>query len=302
MSNEPAGQTDQPRWIYAPPSRHILHAGPIGQDFRIDVMLPFRLEGDTRRYPVVYVTDGNSNFDALKGIAYSLQRTGTDAPPFILVGIGYPGDSPRSGRFLRRRDFTAPGYPRLDLLTAQVAQPGELGVPPDSPDLHGADAFLDFLDRQLFPFVEREYPATADRTIFGHSGGAMFGLYALFTRERLFSRYILSSPCIVYEGFDAAGAHISSAFLAPYLAAYLARPATALKRLFLSVGSLEEVEAPAWRLVSSLALLAERLRKARRNGLSIIHEVIDGETHMSVWPIAFIRGLRAVLPLEDQEP
>lgn len=287
------GSGDGPLY-HTPPVRHLLHSPRVAQTFQIDIALPIRRRGEARRFPVVYVTDGNANFDALKGISWSLQKTGSDAPDFILVGIGYPGDSPRAGRFLRRRDFTFDGYPELDILTRQQPQAGEIALPPGGPDLSGAEAFLDFIEHELVPFVEAEFPVTEDRTLFGHSGGAMLGLYALLTRETLFDRYILSSPCIAYHGPDANGEQIEADFFAPYIDAWLASPTESINRVYLSVGSLEEDEAQPWHLVSMLAVLADRLKDAGRPGLGIVHEVIGDETHMTVWPTAFIRGVKAV--------
>jgi hypothetical protein len=38
-----------------------------------------------------------------------------DAPPYILVGIGYPSDSPYAGMLLRAREYTYPPYPKFDV-------------------------------------------------------------------------------------------------------------------------------------------------------------------------------------------
>ena len=64
---------------------HLIKSKYVQQTFRVEVMSPAQSRGENRRFPVVYITDGNLAFDALKGISWSIQTTERDAPRFILV-------------------------------------------------------------------------------------------------------------------------------------------------------------------------------------------------------------------------
>jgi uncharacterized protein len=277
---------------------HYIRANNIAQTFRIDVMQPRCIRGESASFPVVYVSDGNFVFDALKGICRSIQQSGYDAPRFMLVGIGYPGDGPFAGSILRIRDLTFPGYPRF--ITSTPHREGVLVAPEGTPDCDGAMQFQEFIEQEVFTLIEAKYPATKDdRTFFGHSAGGGFGLFTLFNRSSLFSHYLISSPGLTYDGVTSAGIRYDHCdfLLAEGRRFISSGPVLANIRLYLSVGAEEEFDASVrnWRLTSSVYRLAAMLRSADLPGLHLTFDLIPDETHMTVWPIAFIRGIRAVL-------
>jgi predicted alpha/beta superfamily hydrolase len=63
------------------------------------------------------------------------------------------------------------------------------------PNSGGAPAFLDFLEHELIPFIDRTYRTnTSDRGLLGHSLGGLFALYALEQRPRCFSELSPQAP------------------------------------------------------------------------------------------------------------
>jgi len=269
----------------------------VHQTFKVQVMLPARKRGESARFPVVYLTDGNFAFDALKGIANSLQTLERNAPRFILVGIGYPSDSPKAGVMLRCRDFTFPGYPRFS--TSPPSIEGVLVAEKGTKEFDGADDFQQFLDQELIPLIDEKYDSIAgDRTYFGHSAGGGFGLYTLFTRSELFNRYIISSAATTYHGRTSTGDQYEQYdFLIRVARRFLESGGCAGDAtVYLSVGSEEEFEPglQEWQLTSSFYRLAALLTVKSIPGLKVISEVLPGETHMTVWPIAFMHGIQAV--------
>ena len=61
----------------------------------------------------------------------------------------------------------------------------------------GAPAFLDLIAQQIRPRVAQLVPVNpAQQTLWGHSYGGLFTLYALFTRPELFSHYIAADPSL----------------------------------------------------------------------------------------------------------
>lgn len=176
-------------WLGALLLANLAHAGPMrldgteqwtmksaeGREYRIMISLP---EGDvpwTGGYPVIYLLDGNAYFPAF----HAAKRAQERLRGAILVGIGYPSDTPLD--FERRAfDLSPP-------------QPAERNTPPQG----GQDLFLDFIEKRLMPKVNARFKVDQDqRSLVGHSFGGMFGVYALFTRPQLFQHVIAISPSL----------------------------------------------------------------------------------------------------------
>jgi predicted alpha/beta superfamily hydrolase len=286
-------------WLYVPAvETHLFPSRHVEQIFKVQVMQPAQTRGEQRRFPVVYATDGNFAFDALKGISYSIQAFARDAPPFILVGIGYPSDSPFGGFMLRARDMTFPQYPRLNLVPPRIED-----VPvarEGAKSFYGSADFQHFIAEELIPFIDERYATSpGDRAYFGHSLGGGFGLHTLFSEPGLFRNYIVSSPGLIYHGDAAPGFHYEDYdFVLEEARGFIAsgRSLDGI-RLYMSVGGEEEFELdmPQWQLTSSFYRMARLMKAAAIPGLELTTEVLSGETHMTAWPTAFSRGIRTIL-------
>lgn len=134
-------------------------------------------------YPVLFVLDGEAFFPALFNIMQSLMPnpvTRSNAP-CLIVGIGYTTGSVRD-LTQRAADYTPP---LGDNATADERQ--QFGQ---------ADRFAEFIDSELTAFLESKYRLDKNETaVFGHSFGALFGLYSLLSHRR-FRRHWLVSPSI----------------------------------------------------------------------------------------------------------
>ncbi len=292
---------------FPPIETHLIRSKHVRQTFKIQVMRPGRKRGSTTRYPVVYATDGNWTFDMFKSLAYLLQLTDRDAPPFILVGICYPSDFAHAGMQLRVRDFTAPPYPRWGDNWSEWLKKhydsgyeGVLLPEPGSKDFHGGEDFRNFIGEELIPFIDAKYETLpGERTYFGHSGGGFFGMYTMLTRPQTFKNYIVSSPGVIYHGEGPGGVRLDNNEFGLQMVRDFAASGKSLDgiKLYLSAGAEEESE-PAvanWRLTSSLERLAKVFKDAAIPGLTLMSEIFPGESHITVWPIAFCHGVQAML-------
>jgi predicted alpha/beta superfamily hydrolase len=286
--------------IHFPPSEtHLIRSQYVQQTFKVQVMRPARSEGDTSRYPVVYVTDGNLVFAMFETISKLIQLSKRDAPPFILVGIGYPSDFPLAGTMLRVRDFSFPRYPKFSLAAAMPPWEGVMLAEEGTKATDGGEDFQRFIGDELIPFIDETYETTpGDRTYFGHSGGGVFGLFTLFSKPNLFRNYIVSSPALSYHGDMPGGFHYENYDFAfdearEFIAAK--KPVDGIS-IYMSAGAEEEYEPELaqWRLTSSVLRMAALMHSARVPGLRLMTEIFPGETHMTVWPMAFIHGVQAV--------
>jgi hypothetical protein len=112
----------------------------------------------------------------------------------------------------------------------------------------------------------------------------MFALYTLFTQPEAFRRYVAISPAL-YWGERR-------------LFELEARTAASLRDIpasvFLAAGGLEEAHDNRQRFVSNLYELEATLNARRHPRLALNLRIFEGETHMSVFPAAFTRGLGEV--------
>jgi predicted alpha/beta superfamily hydrolase len=148
------------------------------QDRRIFVSKPPGYEGETERYPVLYLLDGETHFPLVAGMVQFL--AGNDRiPEMIVIGVA-------SGSLTqRRRDLTTPSQSELDSRF--------------SPGHGGADEFLKFLEEELIPKVDRSYRTRPYRILVGHSLGGLFAVHSLIAKPKLFNAYIAIDPSLEWN-------------------------------------------------------------------------------------------------------
>ena len=268
--------------------RHVLHSDAIGQDFTVDVALPYVAPDGP--LPVVYVTDGNSMFPIVANSARLLQLGG-ELPPIIIVGIGYVTTTTAEVLALRTRDLT----PTPDPVYTEQARQGPMPLP-EGIEPGGAAAFLDFIERDVKPFIAEHYPVKEDdATLVGDSLGGLFTLYALFNRTGDYQRYVAGSPSLWWND--------KTLFADEALLADTTEDLDA--DLFISVGALEENpdNAEDWALmVTNMQAMASVLEERNYPSLRLTQHVFEGETHLSVIPATLSRGLRAVFARDVATP
>lgn len=135
-------------------------------------------------WPVLYLLDGNAAFDFLT--PQHLEQ----AEELMLVGVGYDIDR-QFAREQRTFDFTAPDGPGDGIRPDHVHEGRMAG---------GAAQFLDRLTGPLRAAAEDGMPIDPRRrTLWGHSFGGLFTLYALLTRPDSFARFAAISPSIWWD-------------------------------------------------------------------------------------------------------
>ena len=63
----------------------------------------------------------------------------------------------------------------------------------------GGVNFLDFLEKELIPHIEKTYPASGYRTFVGHSFGGLAVINALVERPYLFNNYVSIDPSLWWD-------------------------------------------------------------------------------------------------------
>lgn len=231
-----------------------------GQAYKIKILLPRDYHQNATSYPVLYVTDAETNFG---GVGYIVQRLMKDKliPPMIVVGIAYGTDYDTFYE-LRSRDLTP--FEDKDLRMGGKLYP-----------TGGAPNFCEFLSKELFPLIEENYRIdSSSKALYGHSYGGLFGTYVLLHRPKLFTHYLILSPSLWYKEAIMLNEIDSMASDYPPI------------RVYMASGELEG------RIAELQLEFADKLRDQSIAELSLKDEILDNETHRTIFGRAFTNGMR----------
>jgi predicted alpha/beta superfamily hydrolase len=133
------------------------------------------------KYPVLYLLDGPGHFYSVTGMIKQLSTANGNSivPEMIIVAI------PNTDR---ARDLT-PTHVDIDFFSGDSIQYSS----------GGGNKFLDFMEDELIPHIEKTYPATSYKTFVGHSFGGLSVINALITRPQLFNNYVAIDPSLWWD-------------------------------------------------------------------------------------------------------
>lgn len=154
-----------------------IEAPQLGTTKKIWLYLPENYQAGKKKFPVIYMHDGQNLFDAKTSYAGEWQVDETlDSlkAQVIVVGIEHGGDK------------------RIDELT-----------PYPNPKYGGgkADSYLDFIVHTLKPYIDKNYrtkPDVKHTAIFGSSLGGLVSFYAILKYPGVFGKAGVFSPSFWY--------------------------------------------------------------------------------------------------------
>lgn len=264
---EPAAAETAPAYAAPRSAVYDVSAKDSGRAYRLYVMTPpgyAAAENAARRYPVIYLNDGDLFFMAAAG-APLLSYYNKALEETILVGISYAvGEDPIAGR---QRDLAPP--------TAETP---------------GGAAYLAFIRDAVLPATEARYRTDpARRTLAGHSLGGAFATYVLLTEPALFANYIIVSPAYWYADHALAG------FEQRFAEAHDDLPA----RVYMAAGDLEGPKGGLQKidLANDMSAFAARLGSRGYQSLDLRAEILDdGVTHATSLQAAWLRAAGWLFP------
>jgi len=136
-------------------------------------------KNDTIKYPVIYLLDGSADEDFIHVVGLVQYETFSwidRIPKSIVVGIATVD---------RKRDFTFPTSIEEDKKRL--------------PTTGGSQKFIDFVSKELQPYIEKNYKGNRSKTIIGQSLGGLLATEILFTQPTLFNKYIIISPSLWWD-------------------------------------------------------------------------------------------------------
>ncbi|MFC0605559.1 alpha/beta hydrolase [Winogradskyella pulchriflava] len=156
------------------------YSSTLNENRHINVYLPQRYKIDSlKTYPVIYLLDGSidEDFIHIAGIVQFGSFSWINmVPESIVVGIT---------NIDRKRDFTYP---------TTIDQDKK-----DFPTSGKSDDFINFIEKDLQPFIHTNYRTEDTKTIIGQSLGGLLATEVLFKKPELFDNYIIVSPSLWWD-------------------------------------------------------------------------------------------------------
>jgi predicted alpha/beta superfamily hydrolase len=138
----------------------------LGETRTINIVYPLNFSQD-KKYPMIIALDGEADFATR--MAASMH---TINPDLLFVGVANTN---------RTRDM----FPRK--LHSRKNRGG------------GGDKFKEFINSELVPHIEANFPTNGYRILSGQSNSGFFTLYMLLSSPDAFDAYLASSPMIGYD-------------------------------------------------------------------------------------------------------
>lgn len=223
---------------------------------------------DTVKYPVIYLLDGAADEDFIHvvGIVQFNTFPWIDRiPKSIVVGIVTVD---------RQRDFSYPTTVKED----KEAWPAT----------GGSKKFMEFIEQELQPYIERTYKATTERTLIGQSFGGLLATEILLKKPTLFSKYIIVSPSLWWDDgslLDMPSVLLEENFHQP-------------TSVYIGVGKEGLTPGAGTHVMEVDAnLLAERISSSKSKNVSVYLDYLPDEDHATIGHQAVFNAFRTLYPV-----
>ncbi|MBS1563845.1 MAG: alpha/beta hydrolase, partial [Bacteroidetes bacterium] len=219
---------------------------------------------DTVKYPVIYLLDGSADEDFIHItglVQFNSFEWVNRLPKSIVVGIATVD---------RKRDFTFPTKVESDRKKY--------------PTTGHSDKFIAFIEKELQPFVNARYKASASKTLIGESLGGLLATEILFTKPALFNKYIIVSPSLWWDNGSLLA--VTPAFAAAtggQAVSGLPGTVSPVTEVYIGVGKegLTPTE-PARVMEVDANLLAEKVRTAGGRAIKVYFDYLPAENHATI--------------------
>jgi len=222
---------------------------------------------DTTKYPVVYLLDGGADEDFIHIVGlYQFNSFPwiNRVPPSIVVGITNSD---------RLRDMT---FPTADSVAAKKF-----------PTAGHSDKFIQFIEREVQPYIERKFRPNSNKTLIGESLGGLVATEILLKKSTLFSQYIIVSPSLWWNN-----------------GSLLNQPVAPLEenllkgiKVYIGVGKEGLTSGNPPRVMEVDAnLLADKLKNSKSKNLTVYFDYLPAENHATIMHQAVFNALRLLNP------
>lgn len=226
---------------------HKIQSQVLNEERTVLVRLPARYSSTTAKYPVAYMFDAHPPHNAMMAGILEQQAWGDQMPEMILVGLQNTD---------RLRDMTP----------TRTERGGG-----------GADKFLQFIETEVIPLIEKTYRTHPFRVIAGHSLSGLAVVNCLVARPHLFNGYIAASPVL----------HWDDGYVIKQAQALFEKTPELKKQLYFAIGNEPDY-------VGGFNTFRELAKKKAPKNLAWGSAQYEKENHGSVVLSVYFEGLRHV--------
>ncbi|MCV9930702.1 alpha/beta hydrolase-fold protein [Flavobacterium sp. LS1R47] len=258
-----------------------VHSKILNEDRKVWIYVPggyTKGTAKTEHYPVLYLLDGDAHFTSVVGMTEQLSTMNgnTICPKMIVVGILNTD---------RARDLT-PTHIESDLPMMSNEASKTTG---------GNENFIAFIQKELMPYVETNYPTAPYKMLIGHSFGGLTAINTLANHTNLFNSYVSIDPSMWWD---------KQKFLEQTKKVFAEKKFKNNTSLFLGIANTMEAGMDTIRVkkdttqstrhIRAIFDLANTLKKNKQNQLNFEYKYYDKDSHGSVPFIAEYDALRFI--------
>lgn len=247
-----------------------LHSAILNETRTLNIYLPEGYSAsDSTHYPVIYMVDGGikEDFFHISGLVrFNNQEWVNRLPPSIVVGIENVD---------RRRDCSF-AVDQLDFLKTMGFDPRYFST------AGGSAQYIQFLAKELQPYIAEQYKVNDHKTIIGESFAGLLATEILLKHRSLFDTYIIISPSLWWGSQKLlvdATQHLKAARKSPV-------------RVYLSACNKEE----DLTMYNDAARLNEILKQHGGKETQVHFDYLPNETHATTMHQAVYNAFRMLYP------
>ena len=261
---------------------HIITSEITERDYQLYISFPNSYSTkDTISYPVLYVLDGERNFNFFYQPNIFLGAMGK-IEKIIIVGID-SGKDRKSQNVNRTYNFT----PTINIDSSSVRQREKrLGLSDGTLLSGGASEFLKVIKNEIAPFIDKNYKTNNDRGITGHSLGGLFTAYCFVNSDGYFTRFGINSPSLWWNEED---------FLNQAVKQFEDKKVWKVPqtKVFISSGGNESIY-----ILPTTIKFVTYLKNANYENIDLNWQIFDNETHGTVRPLSLRKAIIELYAIE----
>lgn len=252
-----------------------LRSDVLGEDRFIRVHVPSGLSSE-QRCPVIYVLDGDAHFESVLQILQDISTQHEVASSMVVVGVG--------NIWRRYRDYTPTHDSKTPYLDQQTAT-----------TTGGGPEFISFMQKELIPHIQKNYPVSSTSIIVGHSLGGLITMEMLTNYRHMFSHYVVIDPSMWWDG-QKLMTQIKNTFgNTDYTGHALFLGIANVTKNYMELGQLRHDSSRETERTRSGIVLADYLTQNPQHRLKFEYKFYKDEDHMSVVRDAAFDGIKFVL-------